>query len=79
MNQTVSRDDISSVQNGDVSGDNFFDGNFFGASITKHRSLDLHDGEQFLHCVGGTVLLPIPEQAACQDNGQNNISVNRIA
>ena len=78
QNQTVSGDDISGVQDDDISGDNLFDRNFFGASITKHRRLDLHDGEQLLHGVGCTALLPKPEQAAYEDNGQNNESINRI-
>ena len=75
QDQTVSGDDISGVQNDDVSGDNLFDGNFLGASIAKYRSLDLHDGEQLFHCFGCAVLLPKPEKAAYEDNGEDDESV----
>lgn len=78
LNQTVAGDDISGAQDDDISGHNLFDWNFFGASITKHHSFDLHDGQQLLHCVGGTALLPKPEQPADEDNDKNNKSLNRI-
>ena len=78
LDQTVSGDDIAGIQNDDISGDNLFDGNFFGASITKHGSFDLHDGQQLLHGIGCAVLLPKPEKAAYEDNGENDESVNRI-
>ena len=55
LNQTVSGDDIAGIQDDDISGDNLFDWNIFGGSITKHGSFDLHDGKQlsprrWLHC-----------------------------
>ena len=78
MNQRVSRDDIPGIQYDDISRHNRFDWNFLGASITKHRSLNLHHGQQLLHGVVCAVLLPKPEQAAYEDNGENNESVNRI-
>ncbi len=43
------------------------------------QSLELHDGEQLLHCVCCTTLLPKPEQAAYEDNCQNNESIDWIA
>ena len=78
LNQTVSGDDIAGIQDDDVSGDNLFDRNFFGASIAKHGSFDLHDGKQFLHRIGCTALLPKPEKTTDEDNGQNDKSINRI-
>ena len=78
INQTVTRDDIAGVQNDDISGNNLFDWNFMGASITKHGSVNLHHGQQLFHCAGCAALLPKPEKAAYEDNGENDESVNRI-
>ena len=78
QDQTVSGDDIAGIQNDDIAGDNLFDGNFFGASIAKHRRFDLHDGQQLLHGIGCAPLLPEPEKAAYEDNCEDDESVNRI-
>ena len=66
------------VQDDDIARHDLFDRNLLELAVAQHRRLDLHDGQQLLHGVGRAPLLPEPEQAAREDDGQDDEGVDGI-
>ena len=69
---------IPGVQGRDIARHNLFDQNFTGTAFTQRGCLDVHHGQQLLHGAGCAMLLPEAEQAAGEDYGKNDESVDGI-
>ena len=78
VDQAISRDEISGVQDDDIARHDLFDRNVLGLSVAKRGGLDLHHGQQLLHGAGCAVLLPEAEKAAGEDDGENDEGVDGI-
>ena len=78
LDQAVAWNEISSVQDYDVPGDNRFDRNVARCAVAKRGRFYLHDRQQPFDRLRCAVLLPEPEQPAHEDNGQNDERVDRI-
>ena len=77
--QAIAGDDVPGVEEHHVAGHHLLHGDFHGLALAPHRGLDLDDGQQLGHGVGGAPLLPEAQQAAHQQDGQDDEGVGVVA
>lgn len=61
--------DITGVELDDIAGNDLFYGNFLDRALPQDRRLYLNHLQQLLDGLGGSPLLPVPQQTADQDDG----------
>ena len=79
QDEAIAGDDVPGVEDHHVAGHHLLHGNFLGLALTPHRGLDLDDGQELGHGVGGAPLLPETQQAAHQQDGQDDEGVGMVA
>src|ERR1035437_5478079 len=78
-NQAVTRDNVPSIQDNDIAGNNFFNGHFYLFSVAKNCCFNLYQGKQFRYRIGGTVFLPESKKTAYDDDAKNDGSIDEMA
>ena len=79
QDEAIAGDDVPGVEDHHVAGHHLLHGDFQGFALPPHHGLDLDDGQELGHGVGGAPLLPETQQAAHQQNGQDDEGVGVVA
>ena len=78
QNEAVAGDDVPGLEQDHVPRHDLLHRDLPGFALAPHRRLDLDDGQELGHRVGGPALLPEAQQTAHQQDGQDNQGVGLI-